>query len=127
MAASAGWYDGYGDLVSWSASYSFKASTDVSYTARFVAAREDWLWVYGDDQRFDVGKFFYGNDNLYDYFSVESGSAPTIKITGLPSGLKYDATTRTISGQATKRGVYYVTCSVQTSRHRHRCYSTLNA
>ena len=43
--------------------------------------------------------------------AVESFSTPKITVKGLPAGLKYDAKTMTVSGKATKPGVYEVTVS----------------
>ena len=42
---------------------------------------------------------------------VESYSDPKLVVKGLPAGIKYDATTMTISGKATKPGTYMVTVS----------------
>ena len=43
------------------------------------------------------------------YFSADSGSEVTLKASGLPTGVKFDAKKRTMSGKATKKGVFYVT------------------
>ena len=43
--------------------------------------------------------------------AVDSELSPKLTVKGLPSGLKYDATSMTISGKATKPGVYQVTVS----------------
>ena len=43
------------------------------------------------------------------YFSADSGSAATLKVSGLPTGVKFDAKKRTMSGKAKKKGVFYVT------------------
>lgn len=108
-----GWYMD-GSCVSRDASYSFYVGErDATYEARFIAARDDWLYVEGSDKEFDVGDSIDGYGNLGEYFTVDSGSPPTIKMSGLPSGVKYDTKTKTFSGAPTKRGVYYVTCSVQ--------------
>ena len=109
-----GWYDEYeGELVSHSASYSFRAYQYCSFVARFIPASDDWLWVDGSDRDFEVGEFVSEGEFQGELFSVDSGSAPTIKISGLPAGVKYDAASQTISGRVVKRGVYYVTCSAQ--------------
>ena len=70
----------------------------------------DWLSVGAQNVELGYREPFYGD--LTDFFEVESGSTPTIKVSGLPSGIKYDAKTGVISGSATKQGVFYVTCSV---------------
>lgn len=108
-----GWYLD-GDCVSREANYTFYPSdSEGVYEARFLAARDDWLWVESAGANFDVGDSIDGYGNLGEYFSIDSGSSPTIKISGLPSGVKYDAKSQTLSGALTKRGVYYVTCVVQ--------------
>lgn len=71
----------------------------------------DWLVVKGADRDFAVGEDAYAP--LDDYFQVSSGSDATVKIAGLPSGVKFDAKTQTFSGAPTKSGVYYVTCSAK--------------
>lgn len=76
-----------------------------------VLASEDWLEVSGGDCIFGVGES--ANGPLDDYFQVDSGSAATVKIAGLPTGVKFDARALRISGAPTKRGVYYVTCSAK--------------
>jgi len=76
-----------------------------------VFAGEDWLEVKGADRVFAVGEDARGY--LDDYFQVLSGSAATVKITGLPPGVKFDAQKQIFTGAPTKRGVYYVTCSAQ--------------
>ena len=43
---------------------------------------------------------------------VESDTTPTISVKGLPTGIKYTAATKTISGTCTKPGIYTVTVSV---------------
>ena len=50
-----------------------------------------------------------GSFSLYLGGCVKSISTPKLAVTGLPAGLKYDAKTLTISGRATKPGVYKVT------------------
>ena len=71
----------------------------------------DWLVVKGADRDFAVGEDAYAP--LDDYFQVSSGSDATVKIAGLPSGVKFEAKTQTFSGAPTKSGVYYVTCSAK--------------
>ena len=47
--------------------------------------------------------------------SVESLSLPKLAVSGLPSGLKYDAKTLKISGKASKPGIYTVTVKATNS------------
>lgn len=72
---------------------------------------EDYLYIGFDTScvEMDVGEWFYDDDVFY----VESGSDWTISVSGLPTGLKFDAKTRRITGNATRRGVYYSTFSAK--------------
>lgn len=47
--------------------------------------------------------------DAYHYFAVDSGSTATLKVSGLPKGVKFDAKTGKMSGATTKDGVSYVT------------------
>ena len=47
--------------------------------------------------------------------AIESLSLPKLKLKGLPTGLKFDSKTNTITGNATKPGVYTVTVSATNS------------
>lgn len=72
--------------------------------------RDDWLEIVSDQPQraCRIGETLVGER----IFSVDSGSAiKTVSVTGLPTGLKYDPRTQTVSGQAQKRGVYYVQIS----------------
>lgn len=90
-----------------------------------VFAGEDWLEVKGADRVFAVGEDARGY--LDDYFQVLSGSAATVKITGLPPGVKFDAQKQIFTGAPTKRGVYYVTCSAQNKNgYKHSFISVWN-
>ena len=113
--AFVGWYLD-GELISREASYTLTYDQvwdyDNTYVARFIAARDDWLSVDGSDREFYVGESI-DYKNLDYFFEVDSGSAPTISISGLPSGVKYDSKLQRFTGAPAKRGVYYVTCSVK--------------
>ena len=76
-----------------------------------VHTENDWLAVSGKDQAFSIGENVSGA--LDNYFQVSSGSQSTLKVSGLPSGVKFIANAQMISGAPTKRGVYYVTCSAK--------------
>ena len=110
----AGWYD-YWDEESLcddgdfrNASYTFGVTEDnVNVEARFVKVEEDVesLEILMEDEyetdpdgsfMLDLGEF------------VNSISLPKIAVSGLPTGLKFDAKAMTISGKATKPGVYMV-------------------
>ena len=69
----------------------------------------DWLEL---SCRQDVVTLELGEEVVTDadhYFSANSGSEATLKVSGLPAGVKFDAKTGTMSGKATKAGVFYVT------------------
>ena len=79
---------------------------DATIYARFVPAEEDaGISLVGEFLDFDL----YWDDGTSELaLEVESLSLPTIKVAGLPAGLKYDAKTMTISGKPTKPGTYTV-------------------
>ena len=67
----------------------------------------DWLQV-GGSLRVDVSTAVPLDQKRT--FTVDSGSSvKSVSVSGLPSGLKYDAARRTVSGRPTKSGVFYVT------------------
>jgi len=110
-AAFAGWYL-YGDPVSRDPVFTFTAGTNNDRVeARFIAARDDWLNVSGDDCGFDLGVAIDDGADIYCYFVVDSGSVVTLSVSGLPDGIVYDSATKAISGAPAKDGVYYVTLS----------------
>lgn len=76
-----------------------------------VRVNNDWLTVGGKNHAIAVGEDVSGT--LGDYFQVSSGSESTLKVSGLPSGVKFDAKTQAFSGAPSKAGVYYVTCSAK--------------
>ena len=78
---------------------------DITIYARFVPAGDDGrisaLCCMDSDIRWD-------DWNRLDIW-VQSDSLPTVRVTGLPAGLKYDAKTMKIVGKPTKPGDYTVT------------------
>ena len=72
-------------------------------------------WLANNEIRFEMsGTYKTGADGAFDLVLsnlVLSASTPKITVKGLPTGLKYDAKTGTISGKATKPGKYTVTVS----------------
>ena len=76
-------------------------------TAVFIMADDDDFHTLGITQT-----EFAPNEALPDVFLTDdSWSYVTATVKGLPAGLKYDAKKMTISGKATKPGVYKVTVS----------------
>ena len=100
-------------------------ATCVMAYADAIRPEKDWLVVGGGSRTFDVGEDV--RESLDAFFKVSSGSAATIKVTGLPSGLRFDARTQTIAGVPTKRGVYYVTLSAQNGNgYKQTCIAEWN-
>ena len=109
-AAFAGWYLN-GEFVAHTPSYAYVATGHaVTLEAEFIAAEDDYVYVEGADVYLGVREQIYGD--VFEFFDSGSGSMATMKITGLPSGVKFDSVSGTISGAPTKAGVYYVTCAV---------------
>ena len=99
-----------GEDVDWSASWTYIATgEDVIIEAHFVAAQADYLYISCQDRSFRLGEQIH--ENVFDTLELESYSWATLKISGLPPGLKYDEKGGYITGATSKVGVYYVTCS----------------
>ena len=82
---------------------------DTAVVARFVSVAEDTL-------EFDLSlalESFVPGEAVEVPLSelVDSGTFPTLTVSGLPTGLKFDAKSLTISGAAKKTGVYTVKAS----------------
>ena len=116
-AAFAGWFVD-GNLVSSAASYTYIADGGSTPVARFIAAKDDWLFIYGDGDRLEFessnglccGRVALSSAEL---FTVDSGSAALVSVSGLPKGVTFDAMTRLFNGTPSKSGVYYVTMSAK--------------
>lgn len=120
----AGW-DGIWD-VEWPESLSPSISLvtgddDLDVTALFMPVSEDWLTIPAPvslgtdfdaelDLGVDVSESGYGD---FIYGIVDSGSYPTVKVSGLPAGVKFSASTLLLSGKPTKPGIYDVTVSAK--------------
>ena len=114
----AGWWCVDGDAavsskppyLSQSASFTYIATGEpVTIVAVFATIAQDTMSL-----KIDVEDAVTASDGtcLLDLGAcVESLSQPKLAVSGLPSGLKFDAKTMTISGKATKPGVYKVTVS----------------
>ena len=113
-AAFVGWFTN-DVLVAATPSYSYVAGgvDDVAFEARFVEQGDDRLSVEGFARSLELKKDV-SPLALGDCFVVDSVSVVTsLSISGLPSGVKYDAKTRTFSGAPTKAGAFYVTCTAK--------------
>ena len=129
----AGWWDvdydewlyGAQDYRSPSLSY-IMTDYDKEIEAKFIPVEEDWV-----DVCMHCGVLFDEyviNEEIPDiYIYVDSGSLATLKVTGLPTGLKFTAKpvydrsgdllheANTIYGTPTKSGVYTVTVTATTA------------
>ena len=103
-----GWYDpDNGQLLGKEASFKYVTTgADKTIFAKFVTTDEDAasLKVVVPDDSTDAD----GSYELNLVNCVKSLTVPKLAVTGLPAGLKYDAKTMSISGKATKPGVYTV-------------------
>ena len=94
---------------------------DSDVYANFVPVSEDMLAISApsDAESGFAAEFERGRDvQEGDYASlladlVESVSYPTVKVTGLPPGIKFSPSTLLLSGTPTRQGVYYVTVSAR--------------
>jgi len=76
---------------------------------------DDWLSVSGrKDVDFAVGESVAAKAEAEgQFFEVDSGSKATASVSGLPSGVKFDAKAWTFTGAPAKAGLYYVTMSAK--------------
>ena len=91
--------------------------------AEFISVEDDWVDVW-----MDCSNEYVTNEEISDiYIGADSGSLATLKVAGLPTGLKYTAKpvydrngellheANTIYGKPTKSGVYTVTVTATTA------------
>lgn len=116
--AFGGWYDANGNLVSASASYSFKMPrTSVSYFAKSVSLYDDyfelWLNVGWTAEPIELAVNETVDSSYGAYFEYETLSPCSISASGLPTGVKLTKVDGkyVLSGKATKKGVYYAKLS----------------
>ena len=88
-----------------------KVTGDVTYYAhwRYVGDADDSTIVFNMEETYETEADGSLSLNLSEL--VGSTSTPKLTVKGLPTGLKFDAKTGTVSGKATKPGVYKVTVS----------------
>ena len=83
--------------------------TNVTYYAKWSI---DGLVVTGTNLTFEVKEaVLLAFDECF--FVETSSDLKSITASGLPTGVKFDAKTRTFSGVPTKAGIFYVTCVVK--------------
>ena len=111
-----GWHDANGVPLA-NGAQDFRTSSGYKWT---TAATDETLVARFFHREFDATTFAIdledvykaGADGAFDLFLddfIDSRSLPTLTVSGLPSGLKYDAKSLAISGTCTKPGVYAVT------------------
>ena len=105
-----GWFTdrSWGDEIS----ATTKVEDNVTFFAHWVED-PDWFVVDID------GKYEAKSDGSFELdlgSLVQAAAVPKFSVKGLPAGMKYDAKTLTISGVATKPGVYTVTVGVTTKK-----------
>ena len=97
---------------------------DASVVGKFVETSKDTLSaskmklsVDGRELPYEQGSIWNMDPNTAQTatFLVESESLPKVTVTGLPTGLKFDAKTFKLTGSATKPGVYTPTFTVTNS------------
>ena len=102
-AVFAGWYAN-GELLSTAASYSYRVMDGAAVEARFIVPGDDYL----DDIDVLLADEIPLGAAVSAVVTANSGSAVKWTVTGLPPGLKFNASTGAISGKPTKAGVYYI-------------------
>ena len=125
----AGWRDAEsgdpieGDYLNPNLSY-VMGDGDAEFIAHFIPIEEDWVYV----DFYPNGEYATGEEIGDIYVYCESMSLATVKVTGLPSGLKFTDKAivdkksgdvlheaNTIYGTPTKSGVYTVTATATTA------------
>lgn len=104
----------YGECIMrhWNPSVScMTEANDTRLEAMFIPVKEDYFWI--DEMSFSIGVGEDVADTIGEMIIeyISTCSLPSVSVNGLPSGLKWDAKTLTLSGKASKEGVYYVTFS----------------
>ena len=96
---------------------------DTTYSANFIKISDDWLAVDeydsgldGDESpatlKLDVNADL-GNATNAVAELIDSGSLPSVSVSGLPAGMKFDPKTLMLSGKPTKAGVFYATVTAK--------------
>lgn len=104
------------------ASFSFTVgSEDAMFVADFLPIASDYLRIAAspfEENGFSV--IWVRNQDVTESLSalmiadaVASGSYPKVSVSGLPAGVKFNASTLQLSGKPTKTGVFYTTVSAK--------------
>ena len=110
----AGWYDGAAPAET-ASDYRTANNTyvtmggEANLEAVFVTAADDFL-------AFDFSSILSGfsvDEEVDVSLDVSSATAPTVTVSGLPTGLKFDAKTLKITGSPKKEGFFYVSVSAK--------------
>jgi uncharacterized repeat protein (TIGR02543 family) len=108
-------------------------TTDKTFYARFVTKEEEADYEMGIEL---IDEYY---NSLGDDVQVRAGEVmepvkvwvdsltlPTVTVTGLPTGLKFDAKTFTISGKPTKPGFYPITIEVKNASKSCSAFAIVN-
>lgn len=98
-----------------SQSYVMTADDMTVVEAQFIELRDDWLDIEAPVDETNAVVFVVNElvqTNLIATL-IDTGSYPTITVTGLPTGLSFDKNTYLIKGKPTKTGVWYATIAVK--------------
>ena len=107
-----GWYSG-STLKSQASSYSVvTTSAKTSLTAKFVARTADKITSFSCPLR---SSYTRGVKISPVTVTAAATSLPTVKVTGLPSGLSYSASTGKISGTPSRNGIYTAVATLKTA------------
>ena len=92
--------------------YAYFVPAELDATILAYVATDDYdidiIDINSDDAELHCDEWMTEEGTLEFWFCLDSYSLPTVKVAGLPAGLKYDAKTMTVSGSPTKPGTYTV-------------------
>ena len=89
------------------------ASSNEWLTAKFIPVSEDYLFAMQGEQ-ISLSTAAQIDSSAENYFRYTvSKSFPTISLSGLPAGVKFDAKTLKLSGRPTKAGWYDVAATIK--------------
>lgn len=107
--------EGY-TFLGWKPEVVSPVTASATYNAIWKIDNASGLYLDAIDQEFGVLEDVKSMP-LDEVFPVVVNNAdpvaPTVKISGLPSGVKFDKNSNTFTGAAKKAGIYYVTCTAK--------------
>lgn len=88
--------------------------------ANFIRVEDDGLFIAPADEIFETGTIVFrlgeavsGEMSEVILALIDTMSLPTVKVTGLPKGFKFDTKKLLLSGKPSKSGVFYVTVTAK--------------